>query len=165
MANNMGKVLLEMKKVGGAFKKSANEIGSAIGEAATNISAHTKAIAKIAMLKAEMDAIYLDLGKSVFEDGLMPDNETAMNLMNVLFEKSDEIEALQKVVDANNAENDKSCDCGADCDCKGDCTCEDSCEDSCDDCVCEEEAASIVEIPTEDDEVVSIEKNTDTEVE
>ena len=152
MANNMGKVLLEMKKVGGAFKKSANEIGSAIGEAATNISAHTKAIAKIAMLKAEMDAIYLDLGKSVFEDGLMPDNETAMNLMNVLFEKSDEIEALQRVVDANNAENDKSCDCGADCDCKGDCT-------------CEEEAASIVEIPTEDDEVVSIEKNTDTEVE
>ena len=102
--SNKGKFLHEIKKVGAVVKKSASEVGSAIGEAATNISAHAKVAAKVAVLKAEMDAIYLDLGKSVFEDGLMPSNETALNLMNVLFEKSAELEALQAMIADDTAD-------------------------------------------------------------
>ena len=141
--SNKGKFLYEMKKVGAVVKKSAGEVGSAIGEAATNISAHAKTIAKVAVLKAEMDAIYLDLGKSVFEDGLMPDNETACNLMNVLFEKSAELDALEKLVKEDNTENECHCTCDESCECEGTCACEEKVEDN--------EPTPIVEIPAEDD--------------
>ena len=79
--NLVGKTLLEVKKTMKVVGKAAGEVGSAVGEAASNISNHTKKIAKISMLKAEMDAMYAELGKSVFMDGLMPSNEKAMELM------------------------------------------------------------------------------------
>lgn len=136
--NMMGKALLEMKKVGKAFGKAAGEVGSAVGEAATNISTHTKKIAKVSMLKAEMDNLYMELGKSVFMDGLMPDNETAMNLMNVLFEKSDELEALEREL----AETDKSDETPSE-DVKSECTCDGDCGEDCHcvdgECHCDEE--------------------------
>lgn len=147
--SNKGKFLYEMKKVGAVVKKSAGEVGSAIGEAATNLSAHAKTVAKIAVLKAEMDAIYLDLGKSVFEDGLMPDNETAWNLMNVLFEKSAELDALEKLVKDDNVVNEKHCDCGESCTCDETCECEETC--TCEEQVEDTEPTPTVEIPTEDD--------------
>lgn len=136
--NMMGKALLEMQKVGKAFGKAASEVGSAMGEAATNISAHTKKVAKISMLKAEMDNLYVELGKSVFMDGLMPENETALNLMNVLFEKADELDVLEREL----AEADKPVETPSE-DVKPECTCDGDCGEDCHcvdgECHCDEE--------------------------
>ena len=136
--NLVGKTLLEVKKTMKVVGKAAGEVGSAVGEAASNISNHTKKIAKISMLKAEMDAMYAELGKSVFMDGLMPSNEKAMELMNTLFEKADELEALEKeisvdeVVDEPTPEDVKP-ECTCDGDCGEDCHCVDG------ECHCDEE--------------------------
>ena len=136
--NIVGKTLLEVKKTMKVVGKAAGEVGSAVGEAATNISNHTKKIAKISMLKAEMDAMYTELGKSVFMDGLMPSNEKAMELMDTLFEKSDELEALEREL----AETDKSDEIPSE-DVKPECTCDGDCGEDCHcvdgECHCDEE--------------------------
>ena len=124
MSNILGKTMLEMKRVGKVISRSACEVGNAIGEAATNISAHTKKVAKISMMKAEIDNLYYELGKAVFEDGLMPSNELAMTYMDELFEKVDVLEALE-----NELKSDEdTCSCGDECTCvEGECSCGDEC--------------------------------------
>lgn len=114
MSNVWGKTLLEMKRVGAVIGKSAGEIGAAFGEAAVNISAHTKKVAKISIMKAEMDNLYYELGKVVFEEGLMPSNELAMIYMEELFNKADELQALE--AELNDDVETCTCDCDSNCD-------------------------------------------------
>ena len=106
MTKGMGKVLLEMKKAGKIISETAGEVGTAIGVASIDIADKTKKSvgdlsdkakksAKIAMLKAEIDDMYKDLGKSIFEDGMLLTNDRALAIMDVLFVKHDELEALE----------------------------------------------------------------------
>lgn len=106
MTKGMGKVLLEMKKAGKVISETAGEVGTAIGVASIDIADKTKKSvgelsdrakksAKIAMLKAEIDDMYKDLGKSIFEDGMLLTNDRALAIMDVLFVKHDELEALE----------------------------------------------------------------------
>ena len=112
MSNFMGKTLLGAKKLGKAVGKSAGEIGATIGKSATEIGNtiggaatefgdYTKKVAKVSMVKAEMDELYFKLGKSVFEDGLMPSNETAMDIMNKLFELDAQVVEMEKAIKAS----------------------------------------------------------------
>ena len=41
------------------------------------------------------------MGKSVFEDGLMPSNETAMDIMNKLFELDAQVVEMEKAIKAS----------------------------------------------------------------
>ena len=106
MTIGMGKVLLEMNKAGKVISETAGEVGTAIGVASIDIADKTKKSvgelsdrakksAKIAMLKAEIDDMYKDLGKSIFEDGMLLTNDRALAIMDVLFVKHDELEALE----------------------------------------------------------------------
>ena len=112
MSNFMGKTLLGAKKIGQAVGKSAGEIGATIGKsaseigntiggAATEFGDYTKKVAKVSMVKAEMDELYFKLGKAVFEDGLMPTNEGAMEIMNKLYELDAQVVEMEKVIKAS----------------------------------------------------------------
>ena len=134
MSNLLGKSLLELKKIGRTIADSAVDIGSAVGEAAVNITDHAKKSANLAIEKAEMDELYYKLGKSVFEEGLHPDNEEAMSIMDALYQKHFLIESLED--ELNDSESDCDCDCDedelndsesvCDCDCdkNDDCSCD-----------------------------------------
>ena len=136
MSNLLGKSLLELKKIGRTIADSAVDIGSVVGEAAVNITDHAKKSANLAIEKAEMDELYYKLGKSVFEEGLHPDNEEAMSIMDALYQKHFLIESLED--ELNDSESDCDCDCDEDelndsesvCDCDCDCDKNDDC--SCD---------------------------------
>ena len=136
MSNFWGKTLLEAKKVGSAISKSAKEIGGAVGEATSNIADHTKKSAKIAMLKAEMEQLYTELGKSVFNYGMVEENEESLEIMKTLLDKKAEIEKLEKELD--KCEHDHACGHNGPCDCE--CNCED-CDENCD-CECHEDDTS-----------------------
>lgn len=99
--NFFGKALLEMKKVGDVVSKSASEIGDTIGEATSN----AKNLAKISMMKAERDNLYMELGKAVFENGVTFDNEVAMNCIAEITKKNEEIAALEKETKTNKEAN------------------------------------------------------------
>ena len=118
MSNLLGKSLLELKKIGRTIADSAVDIGGAVGEAAVNITDHAKKSANLAIKKAEMDELYYQLGKSVFEEGLHPDNAEAMALMESLYHKYFVISALED--ELNDSES--VCDC--DCDKNDDCSCD-----------------------------------------
>ena len=134
MSNLLGKSLLELKKIGRTIADSAVDIGSAVGEAAVNITDHAKKSANLAIEKAEMDELYYKLGKSVFEEGLHPDNEEAMSIMDALYQKHFLIESLED--ELNDSESDCDCDrdedelndsesvCDCDCDKNDDCSCD-----------------------------------------
>ena len=106
MTKQMGKVLLEMKKAGKVISTTAGEVGTALGvvgldiadkakKSAGEISDKARKSAKIAMLQAEIDDMYKDLGKSIFEDGMLLTNDRAMAIMDILFLKHDELETLE----------------------------------------------------------------------
>ena len=134
MSNLLGKSLLELKKIGRTIADSAVDIGSAVGEAAVNITDHAKKSANLAIEKAEMDELYYKLGKSVFEEGLHPDNEEAMSIMDALYQKHFLIESLED--ELNDSESNCDCDrdedelndsesvCDCDCDKNDDCSCD-----------------------------------------
>ena len=132
MSDLLGKSLLELKKIGRTIADSAVDIGSAVGEAAVNITDHAKKSANLAIEKAEMDELYYKLGKSVFEEGLHPDNEEAMSIMDALYQKHSLIESLED--ELNDSESDCDCDedelndsesvCDCDCDKNDDCSCD-----------------------------------------
>ena len=134
MSNLLGKSLLELKKIGRTIADSAVDIGSAVGEAAVNITDHAKKSANLAIEKAEMDELYYKLGKSVFEEGLHPDNEEAMSIMDALYQKHFIIESLED--ELNDSESNCDCDrdedelndsesvCDCDCDKNDDCSCD-----------------------------------------
>ena len=134
MSNLLGKSLLELKKIGRTIADSAVDIGSAVGEAAVNITDHAKKSANLAIEKAEMDELYYKLGKSVFEEGLHPDNEEAMSIMDALYQKHFHIESLEdelndseSVCDCDRDEdelNDSESVCDCDCDKNDDCSCD-----------------------------------------
>ena len=134
MSNLLGKSLLELKKIGRTIADSAVDIGSAVGEAAVHITDHAKKSANLAIEKAEMDELYYKLGKSVFEEGLHPDNEEAMSIMDALYQKHFLIESLED--ELNDSESNCDCDrdedelndsesvCDCDCDKNDDCSCD-----------------------------------------
>ena len=132
MSNLLGKSLLELKKIGRTIADSAVDIGGAVGEAAVNITDHAKKSANLAIKKAEMDELYYQLGKSVFEEGLHPDNAEAMALMESLYHKYFLISALE---DESNSDSDDSCGCGCGCDCN--CSWDDDDDEGCD-CDCDD---------------------------
>ena len=134
MSNLLGKSLLELTKIGRTIADSAVDIGSAVGEAAVNITDHAKKSANLAIEKAEMDELYYKLGKSVFEEGLHPDNEEAMSIMDALYQKhflieslEDELNDSESVCDCDRDEdelNDSESVCDCDCDKNDDCSCD-----------------------------------------
>jgi hypothetical protein len=102
MGNFIGKALIEAKKVGEVISKASSEIGAVVGEATKNISETAKRAAKISMLKAEIEGMYKDLGKAVFEDGLLLTNEKALELMQVMMDKYKEVMELEAEEKAEN---------------------------------------------------------------
>ena len=105
MGNFIGKALIEAKKVGEVISKASSEIGAVVGEATKNISETAKRAAKISMLKAEIEGMYKDLGKAVFEEGLLLTNEKALELMQVMMDKYKEVIELEA---EEKAENEKT---------------------------------------------------------
>ena len=78
------------------------------------------------------------MGKSVFEEGLHPDNEEAMSIMDALYQKHFLIESLEDELNASESDCDCDCDedededelndsesvCDCDCDKNDDCSCD-----------------------------------------
>lgn len=123
MSNIMGKALLGAKKIGQAVGKFATEIGTTIGGAASELGDYTKKVAKVSMFKAEMDGLYSELGKSVFMDGLTPNNEKAMELMNKLYELDAQVTEMEKEIKQDVP---VECSCDDNCPREGECHCEDT---------------------------------------
>lgn len=120
----LGKVLLNAKRMGDAVSEYAKEAGvvlkdtmretaSDTTEVMSEISGQVKISFKIQVLSAEMDELYLDLGKAVFENGLTPDNAEALGILEVLNDKKSELATLKKA-----QEEFYSCDEPCSCDCK-----------------------------------------------
>ncbi len=122
MSNIVGKTLLGAKKLGGIVGKSATEIGTVISGVAVEVGGQAKKAAKISMIKAEMENLYFVLGSVVFEGGLTPDNEKAMEIMNSLYTLNADLVELEKQEKTND------CSCGDDCNCGGNCSCGDDCK-------------------------------------
>lgn len=142
MSNFLGKTLIEAKKVGSAISKSTKEVGCAVGKAASNVANYTKKSAKIAMIKAEMDTLYENLGKAVFKYGMSEENEVALNILAMLLEKREELKTLTKELESDKCTcdcNEESCDCENECTCEDNCNCADNCEKENCDCECHDE--------------------------
>lgn len=143
MGNLVGKTLLEAKRLGEnlskstvelgkVISKSSGEFGNTVGEVFSSFSSIAQKSAKISMLKAEIDENFEELGRSVFENGLTPDNEEGLDILNVLFDKHMEMQHLQEELEIEKSKNKVNCDCG--CGCDGDGDCEESCECECHEC-------------------------------
>lgn len=151
MSNLVGKTLLEAKRLGEnlskstvelgkVISKSSGELGNTVGEVLSSVSSIAKKSAKISMLKAEIDENYQKLGRSVFENGLTPDNEEGLEILHVLFDKYMEMQYFQELLKNEKGNAKTTCDCGCE-DCEDSCDCENSCdcEDSCDCHECNED--------------------------
>lgn len=159
MSNFLGKVLLQGKKALDSINEVTGDAAGILKEQAVNASKYAKTILAISMLKAEIEGLYKELGEIVFLEGLMPDNDEAMEIMTSLFKKTAVLEHLESEI--NIAERDEddiwddfpnfedffnsfgSSPFGSNagcCNCEG-CSCcdgdEDDCEDDCEDCSCD----------------------------
>lgn len=155
MGNFLGKVLLQGKKALDSINEATEDVAIVLKEQAVNASKYAKTIIAISMLKAEIEDLYKELGEIVFLEGLLPDNEEAIEIMTSLFQKTAVLEHLESEVNVGEKEEDEiwddfpnfedffnsfgsnvgccnceSCSCGDDDDDEGDC------EDSCEDCSC-----------------------------
>lgn len=139
MGNLVGKTLLEAKRLGEnlskstvelgkVISKSSGEFGNTVGEVFSSFSSIAQKSAKISMLKAEIDENFEELGRSVFENGLTPDNEEGLDILNILFDKHMEMQHLQEELEIEKSKNNVDCnsdceDCGESCDCECGCEC------------------------------------------
>lgn len=104
MGNLFGKVLVKGKKAIDNINEATGDVTSVLKEQAKNASKYAKTLIAISMLKAEIEDLYKELGEVVFEEGLMPDNTEALDIMTTLFEKTEMLEHFEREVKVANKE-------------------------------------------------------------
>lgn len=100
--NIVGKAIVEGKKLVNTVTEKVSPVVEdtvkTVKEQSVIATAKAKRAVEISVLKAEIDDLYKEFGKAAFEWGLMPDNEKALELMKVLYAKTDELGKLEDEV-------------------------------------------------------------------
>lgn len=79
-------------KVVGAVSDNSGNILNSVETVVNENIALAKLVTSCAVLEGEISELYEKLGECVFQEGLTPENEQAMTIMNTLFEKSEALE-------------------------------------------------------------------------
>ena len=108
MGNLLGKTILEGKKLVDSITEKATPVVSeavkTFKEQSADLTAKAKRAVDISVLRAEIADLYTEFGKATFEWGLMPSNEKALDIMKVLYEKTDLLEKYEAEIEAEKAE-------------------------------------------------------------
>lgn len=104
MSNLLGKAIVEGKKIVDSITEKATPVVTEavknFKEQSADLTSKAKRAIDISVLRAEIEDLYTDFGKATFEWGLMPSNEKALEIMKVLYEKTDLLEKLEAEVAA-----------------------------------------------------------------
>lgn len=104
MSNFLGKAIVEGKKIVDSITEKATPVVTEavknFKEQSADLTSKAKRAIDISVLKAEIEDLYLEFGKATFEWGLMPSNEKALEIMKVLYEKTDLLEKLEAEIAA-----------------------------------------------------------------
>ena len=99
----LGKVIIEGKKIVDTVTEKATpfveEAVNTLKEETTAITAQAKRAIDMGVLKAEIDSLYKDLGKAVYENGLDIHNNEVIAAIHLLNEKSLQLEAYEKEIE------------------------------------------------------------------
>lgn len=105
-------------KVVGAVSDNSGNILNSVETVVNENIALAKLVTSCAVLEGEISELYEKLGECVFQEGLTPENEQAMTIMNTLFEKTEALETkraeyqaiLHKEKDVEDGVSETSCD-------------------------------------------------------
>ena len=104
MGNLLGKAIVEGKKFVDTVTEKVTpvieETVKSVKEQTVNLTSQAKRTIDISVLRAEIEDLYTEFGKATFEWGLMPSNEKALEIMKVLYEKTEMLEKLEAEVAA-----------------------------------------------------------------
>lgn len=102
--NFLGKVFIEGKKLVDTVTEKATpfveEAVNTIKEETNAITSQAKRAIDMGILKAEIETLYKDLGKAVYEGGLSLHNNDAVAAIHSLNEKSLQLEIYEKEIEA-----------------------------------------------------------------